>query len=78
MTVSSGVDFATVAAACGYRFAGRADTLEASQPLLAQAFAQAGPRFLHLKVRPSQIEDLPRPKVKPDFVARRFKDYLSD
>ena len=76
-TVSPGVDFATVASACGYAFAGRADTTDATDALLNAALAVPGPRLLHLKVAPSRIENLPRPKVTPKAVARRFREYLA-
>ncbi len=76
-TVSPGVDFAAVASACGYAFAGRADTLDDAGTLLRAALATPGPRLLHLKVSPSRIENLPRPKVTPETVARRFREYLA-
>ena len=71
ITVSPLVDFAQVAAACGY-----AATLEArhaeqvgewlGQPLLG------GPQFARVLIRHGTPRDLPRPTAGPDEVARRF------
>lgn len=76
-TVAPGVDFAAIAAATGYGFAARADSLEALPDLLARAMAVPGPRLVHLRVAPSRIENLPRPDIAPHVVARRFRDYLA-
>ncbi len=76
LTVANGVDFAAIAAACGYRFTARADTAAGAARLLAEALAAPGPRLLHLRVAPSRVETLPRPAVTPDEVARRFREYL--
>lgn len=77
MTVSAGVDFATIATACGYGFAARADALDDMAEVLAQALAAPGPRLLHFRVGPSALKNLTRPAIAPDEVARRFKEFLS-
>lgn len=76
MTVSEGVDFAEIARASGYAYVARADSLENIDGILKNAFAAKGPRFIHVRVSPSKVENLPRPKVTPVEVARRFRDYL--
>lgn len=76
MTVSEGVDFAEIARASGYAYVARAGSLENIDGILKNAFAAKGPRFIHVRVSPSKVENLPRPKVTPVEVARRFRDYL--
>lgn len=77
MTVSAGVDFAAIAAATGYAHAARLDRIEDLDAALEAAFAVKGPRLLHVRVSPSRIEKLGRPKVAPAEVARRFRAYLT-
>ncbi|WP_093117393.1 phosphonopyruvate decarboxylase [Salinihabitans flavidus] len=76
-TVSPNVDFAEIARACGYRAVARADRLADLDASLSVLMAQPGPRLLHLRVSPSQVEGLPRPTVGPPEVARRFRTFLS-
>jgi phosphonopyruvate decarboxylase len=78
-TVSPGVDFAAVAAACGYRRAVRCDGLSVFAAELAAAQEAAdGPALLHLAVRPGSIVHLGRPTVTPPEVARRFRAFLAE
>jgi phosphonopyruvate decarboxylase len=76
-TVAPGVDFAAVAVAAGYRAAWRADSLETLDAALAALVGAEGPCFLHLRVSPSRIENLPRPKITPPDVAARFRGFLT-
>ncbi|MXN64650.1 phosphonopyruvate decarboxylase [Stappia sp. GBMRC 2046] len=76
MTVSEGVDFAEIARASGYSHVVRSDSLSNLDEVLQSAFSAKGPRFVHVRVSPSKVENLPRPKVTPAEVARRFRDYL--
>ena len=76
-TASAGVDFAAVASACGYRYSARADTLDTAEAALSEAQASDGPGFLHIRVSPSGIKDLPRPHIGPDEAARRFREHLA-
>ncbi len=76
MTVSAGVDFAAIAAAAGYAFAARADDPAELDRAIANALAVPGPRLLHVRVSPSRIEKLGRPKIAPFDAARRFRSYL--
>lgn len=78
MTVSAGVDFAAVAAAAGYAHVARADDLQGVDAALATAFKAEGPRLLHVRVSPSRVARLGRPKIPPREVARRFQAYLTD
>ncbi len=75
-TVSGGVDFCAIAQATGYRYVARADDLDSAEARLAEALEQPGPRFLHLRVRPSELKSLARPDVTPPEVAQRFRTFL--
>jgi phosphonopyruvate decarboxylase len=74
-TVSAGVEFAAVAAACGYR-----TVLAGDDPALVDEVVDRpelpGPRLLHLKIRTGTLENLPRPKVTPVEVAERFREHF--
>jgi phosphonopyruvate decarboxylase len=73
------VDFAAVAAACGYRRAVRCENLSVFAAELAAAQEAAdGPALLHLAVRPGSIDNLGRPTVTPPEVARRFRAFLAE
>lgn len=76
-TVSGSVDFAAIAAACGYRTAVSCDSLPAFEALFTQLSAAAGPGLLHVKILPGSLPKLIRPTVKPPEVARRFKAFLA-
>ncbi|WP_249690764.1 phosphonopyruvate decarboxylase [Stappia sp. WLB 29] len=76
-TVSAHVDFASVAAACGYRFAARAGGLAEAGAALDAALAVPGPRFVHVKVAAEEVAGLGRPTIAPRDVARRFRAHLT-
>ena len=76
-TVSPGVDFARVALACGYATGVSADDLGGFGSALAGAFGAAGPHMIHLRIQPGSLDELGRPTVPPDQVARRFKAFLA-
>lgn len=72
-TVSSAVDFAAIAVACGYRnVAGTPGDAHAVGRLLRSE----SPAFLHVETGRGIPEDLPRPSVKPADVARRLMQHL--
>ncbi|MDQ2696763.1 MAG: phosphonopyruvate decarboxylase [Pseudomonadota bacterium] len=73
-TVSAGVDFAAIAAACGYKTALAGDSLEIIDALLAAP--PPGPRFAQLKIRPGAPAGLPRPNVTPVQVKERLLAHL--
>lgn len=74
-TVSSGIDFATIAAACGYDYAQRGtDTTNIAT--LLRAVRTDGPRFLHLKIRSGTLDNLPRPSMSPVSVLQRLSTCL--
>jgi len=78
-TVSPGVDFAEMAAACGYARVAGGESLALVDALLddpASADAAGGPAFGHLKIRPGTPSGLPRPSVGPEAVRRRLMAHI--
>jgi phosphonopyruvate decarboxylase len=76
-TVSPGVDFAAVAAACGYPRAVRVEDLAGFDAAFAAALRADGPTLVHARIAAGSMEKLGRPTVKPPEVARRFKTFLA-
>ena len=76
-TVSSGVDFGAVAAACGYSriWSGDDPSVLTDGLRLSQ---NDGPVFIHLKIQSGTTENLPRPNLTPAQVRERFQCHLSD
>jgi len=74
-TVSAGVSFADIAAACGY-----ASALDTDDVLKVAAWLDAppldGPRFARLLIRPGTASDLPRPSMSPVEVKRRLMQHI--
>jgi phosphonopyruvate decarboxylase len=75
-TVSSNVDFAAIAAACGYGRVVRGNDLGLIDELLAEPGETAGALFGHLRIRPGTMTDLPRPEIKPPEVMRRLMSHI--
>jgi phosphonopyruvate decarboxylase len=75
-TVSSGVRFAEIAGACGYR-----TVVSGDDPALVDRVVGNpgvfGPRLLHLKIRPGTGDGLPRPSLAPGEVAARFTEHVT-
>jgi phosphonopyruvate decarboxylase len=76
-TVSTNVDFAVAAIACGYRTAAAIDNLAGFEAAFRVAVDSDGPHLLHVRIAPGSLEKLGRPTVKPPEVARRFKAFLA-
>ena len=76
-TVSPSVDFAAIAAACGYARAASCDSLEGFEELCRRLSGGSGPSLLHVKIQPGSLAKLIRPTVKPPEVARRFRAFLA-
>lgn len=70
-TVSARVDFARMAAACGYRSVLSGVDLSLIDAVCGVA-GLPGPRLLHLKINPGTPAQLPRPALTPEEVAARF------
>jgi phosphonopyruvate decarboxylase len=75
-TVSHSVDLGAIARGCGYPRVIRAGSLNQ----LAEALDQAGEQltFVHVKTRPGEIGNLPRPTETPRQVAERFRKWLRE
>ena len=76
-TVSSTVDFAGAALACGYPSGFACDGLGGLEKAVKAALAKDGPHLIHMKVARGTIEGLVRPSIAPVDVARRFKAFLA-
>lgn len=76
-TVSPSVDFAAVAAGCGYGKSYRCDGLGGFAQALKSAQSGRGPHLIHMRIAPGSMKDLGRPTVKPPEVALRFKEFLA-
>jgi phosphonopyruvate decarboxylase len=75
-TVSSHVNFAKVALACGYRFAATTNSLMGFAEAYGEASEKNGPTLIHAKICPGSIKGLGRPQLRPEQVARRFKAFI--
>ena len=76
-TVSASLDFATLAIACGYRYAASCCTLEGFDAAFRKAVTAAKPALIHARMAPGSMSKLGRPTIPPSEVARRFKHYLA-
>ena len=74
-TVSSGVSFAAIAAACGYGLAIEGEGLAVVDALFGRE-APPGPRFATLRIAPGTAADLPRPTKTPVDVKERLMRHL--
>ena len=76
-TVSGGIDFAMIAAGCGYRAIWRADTPNALQAAAAEAAAVDGPSLIHVKVAIGSAAELGRPALAPAEVKDQFMAWFA-
>jgi phosphonopyruvate decarboxylase len=76
-TVSSSVDFAAVALACGYRYAVSCGTQGGFAAAYCTTAAGPKPALIHARIAPGSMSKLGRPTVAPADVARRFKAFLA-
>jgi len=77
-TVSTSVDFAGVALACGYRYAASCSTLNGFASAYRAVASGAKPALVHARIAPGSMSRLGRPTIEPRDVARRFKAFLAD
>ena len=75
-TVSQNVDFADVALACRYRSGISTDTLAGLEQALRETLVAQGPHMIHMRIKPGSMDELGRPTIRPDEVARRFRSFL--
>jgi phosphonopyruvate decarboxylase len=76
-TVSTSVDFAKIAVACGYRQAASCDDPAGFERAFKDAANAVGPALIHIRIAPGSIENLGRPTIGPPEVAARFKEFLA-
>lgn len=76
-TVSANVDFAAIAAACGYGAVWGGDDPGLLDALLDRDRKVRGARFAHLKIRTGTLPKLPRPTLKPEDVVRRLQEHIA-
>ena len=75
-TVTANVDFAQVAAACGYQVTMGGTDIAMLDRLLDRDGVSTGPILGHLKIKTGTLPDLPRPAVTPEQVARRLMAHI--
>jgi phosphonopyruvate decarboxylase len=75
-TVSENVDFAAIAAACGYAYSCSGEDLALIETLLQKKSGVRGARFGHLRIRPGTLDRLPRPGIAPAQVVRRLMAHI--
>jgi phosphonopyruvate decarboxylase len=73
-TVSSSIDLAAIAAACGYLRVVRVGSLDELRAELGHATKTL--TFLHVRTKPRENHKLPRPEITPPQVAERFRQWL--
>ena len=76
-TVTSAIDFATIAAGCGYRNIWRVDSPEALAAAVKEGSTKPGPNLIHVKVSISSAADLGRPGLTPVEVKDQFMSWLA-
>lgn len=78
-TVAASINFADIAAACGYSVAIDGDTTAVIDQVLTTAETPAnseGPHFAHLKISSGTLANLPRPAITPPEVLRRLMQHI--
>lgn len=75
-SVSPGIDFAQIAASCGYTQTYKCTSLSGFTEALSAALMTDGPHLIHMKITTGSASDLGRPTIKPADVARRFQSFL--
>ncbi|SDW47998.1 phosphonopyruvate decarboxylase [Amycolatopsis xylanica] len=72
LTHSAGVDFAGIAAACGYRSHVDVSGMAELGAAVRRAQADPGPHFIRVRIRPGSDPKLGRPALTPPEAAARF------
>lgn len=76
MTVSNGVNFVEVAAACGYTRSLFAHDCDELMQFMKEWKAEKALTFIHMKITKGSKKDLGRPKIKPYEVKERLMKFL--
>jgi len=75
-TASSSVDFAAVAAACGYRNVWSADDPSKLGEWVLEAHRLPGPSFIHVKISSAESTESCAPSLTPHQVKAQFMDWI--
>jgi phosphonopyruvate decarboxylase len=77
-TLSSGINFAEIAKATGYKNILATDDKSEFETFIKSNMDKSELSFVHFKIKPGSPKDLGRPTIKPFQVAERFKDFLRE
>ncbi|MFG2337311.1 phosphonopyruvate decarboxylase [Streptomyces yangpuensis] len=76
-TASAGVDFAGIAAACGYRAAHDVSDADALRTAVLRAQRDGGAHLVRVRIAPGSDPALGRPALAPPASAARFKEAIA-
>ena len=77
LTNASTVDFANIAANCGYKESYSTDNTNNFSNIIKKKLRNTlGPIFIHIKIQKGSVKNLGRPTIHPKDVARRFQNFL--
>ena len=79
LTNASVVEFANIAANCGYKNSYSTDNINDFANLIKKIILKSnGPNFLHVKIKKGSIKNLGRPTMHPKEVAKRFINFIKN
>ena len=79
LTNASTVNFANIAANCGYKKSYSTDNINNFSNIIKKKIRNTlGPIFIHIKIQKGSIQNLGRPSIHPKDVAIRFKNFLKN
>ena len=77
LTNASTVDFANIAANCGYKESYSTDNTNNFSNIIKKKLRNThGPIFIRIKIQKGSVQNLGRPTIHPKDVARRFQNFL--
>ena len=77
LTNASTVDFANIAANCGYKESYSTDNTNNFSNIIKKKLSNThGPIFIRIKIQKGSVKNLGRPTIHPKDVARRFQNFL--
>ena len=76
-TVSEAIDFPGIAISCGYKHVWLCDDIQGLTLAINKSLNDIGPIFIYMKIKSGSLKELGRPKIAPQEVAVRFKEFLA-
>jgi len=77
LTNASTVNFANIAANCGYKESYSTDNTNNFSNIIKKKLSNThGPIFIRIKIQKGSVQNLGRPTIHPKDVARRFQNFL--